>query len=381
MTELKISQVQSKDDLMDFIHFPWEVYRENRYWVPPLLSERVEFLDPEHNPFFEHATVEYYLAHRGPKIVGTIAAFTNDLYNDFQGVNTGFFGFFEVLEDREAASALFQQADEFASRAGHDSILGPAQFSTNDEVGMLVDGFDGVPRVLMPYNPPRYMDYVEAAGYQKAMDLWSYKIELENFLQNLPPKLVRVVDKVKARRNLLVRTINMKDYDQEVERFKRVYNSSWERNWGFVPLTDPEIEHMAAGMKSMLDPNIVLMVEREGEVIGVALALPDLCQPLHKAYPRPGTPEILSMLKLAWHWKVRGGIEWMRVYALGVMPEYRGLGVDALMYLEVAKNASRRGYTYAEGSWILENNMMTNRAVQLIGGKVYRTHRVYEKRL
>jgi GNAT superfamily N-acetyltransferase len=173
----------------------------------------------------------------------------------------------------------------------------------------------------------------------------------------------------------------MKDFDQEVERFKRVYNSSWERNWGFVPLTDAEIERMAAEMKPMLDPNIVIMVEREGEVIGVALALPDLCQPLHKAYPRPGTPEILSMAKLLWHWKVRGGIKWMRAYALGVMPEYRGLGVDALMYLETAKNAYRRGYTYAEGSWILENNMMTNRAVQLIGGKIYRTHRVYEKKL
>ena len=343
MTELKVSQVQSKDDLMDFIHFPWEVYRENRFWVPPLLSERVAFLDPEHNPFFEHATVEYYLAHRGSKIVGTIAAFTNDLYNEFQGVNTGFFGFFEVLEDQEAALALFRKADEFATRAGHDSILGPAQFSTNDEVGMLVDGFDGVPRVLMPYNPARYMDYVEAAGYQKAMDLLSYKIVLEELMQNTPPKLLRVVDKVKARRNLLVRTINMKDYDQEVERFKRVYNSSWERNWGFVPLTDPEIERMAAEMKPMLDPNIVTMVEREGEVSGVALSLPDLCQPLHKAYPRPGTPEILSMAKLLWHWKVRGGIKWMRAYALGVLPEYRGLGVDALMYLEVAKNAYRGG--------------------------------------
>ncbi len=381
MTELKVTKVQSQDDLMEFIYFPWEVYRENRYWVPPLISERVEFLDPEHNPFFEHATVEYYLAHRGPNIVGTIAAFTNDLYNEFQGVNTGFFGFFEVLEDQEVALALFRKVDEYASNAGHDSILGPAQFSTNDEVGMLVDGFDGVPRILMPYNPPRYMDYVEAAGYQKAMDLWSYKIDLENFMQNIPHKLLRVVEKVRERKNLLIRTINMKDFDQEVERFKRVYNSSWERNWGFVPMTDPEIERMAAQLKPMLDPDLVLMVEREGEVIGVALSLPDLCQPLHKAYPRPGVPEILSMLKLFWHWRVRGGIRWVRGFALGVLPEYRALGVDALMYLETAKAASRRGYTYVEGSWILENNDMMNRIVRLVGGEVYRTHRLYEKKL
>lgn len=381
MTELRVTKVQSQDDLMDFIHFPWEVYRDNPYWVPPLISERVEFLDPEHNPFFEHATVEYYLAHRGPNIVGTIAAFTNDLYNEFQGVNTGFFGFFEVLEDKEAALALFQKTDEFAKRAGHDAVLGPAQFSTNDEVGMLVDGFDGVPRVLMPYNPPRYMDYVEAAGYQKAMDLWSYKIDLANFMQNIPPKLIRVVEKVKERRNLHIRTINMKDFDQEVERFKRVYNSSWERNWGFVPMTDPEIERMAAQLKPMLDPGLVLMVEREGEVIGVALSLPDLCQPLHKAYPRPGVPEILSMLKLVWHWRVRGGMKWVRAFALGVLPEYRALGVDAMMYLETAKAASRKGYKFVEGSWVLENNEMMNRIAGLIGGKVYRTHRLYERKL
>ncbi len=380
MTELKVSKVQSQDDLMDFIYFPWEVYRGNPYWVPPIISERVEFLDPKHNPFFEHATVEYYLAHRGSKLVGTIAAFTNDLYNEFQGVNTGFFGFFEVMEDQEAASALLEKADEFATHAGHNAILGPAQFSTNDEVGMLVDGFDGVPRVLMPYNPPRYMDYVEAAGYRKAMDLWSYKIDLAGFMENIPPKLIRVVEKVKERRNLHIRTINMKNFDQEVERFKRVYNSSWERNWGFVPLTDPEFERMAAQMKSMLDPDLVLFVERDGEVIGVALSLPDLCQPLHKAYPRPGVPEILSMLKLVWHWKVRGGIKWVRAFALGVMPEYRAIGVDALMYLETAKAASQKGYTFVEGSWILENNEMMNRIARLVGGEVYRTHRLYEKK-
>jgi GNAT superfamily N-acetyltransferase len=381
MNELSLTQVRSQRELIDFIHFPWEVYRENRYWVPPIISERVEFLDPEHNPFFQHATAEYYLAHRGPKIVGTIAAFTNDRYNEFQGVNTGFFGFFEVLEDQEAALALLKKAEEYATHAGHDSLLGPAQFSTNDEVGMLADGFDGVPRVLMPYNPPRYVDYVEAAGYQKAMDLWSYKVKIDDFIHNIPPKLLRVVEKVQARRNLLVRKINMKDFDQEVERFKRVYNQSWERNWGFVPMTDPEIEQMAKQLKSILDPDLVLMVEHEGEVIGVALSLPDLCQPLHKAYPRPGFPEILTMLKLLWHWRVRGDISWVRVFALGVMPEFRGLGVDAMMYLETAKSAARKGYEWAEMSWILENNDMMNRSIQLLGGEVYRTHRLYEKRL
>ena len=381
MAELQISKVQNKDDLMDFIHFPWEVYRDNHYWVPPLISERIEFLDPEHNPFFQHARAEYFLAHRGSKLVGTISAFTNDLYNEFQGVNIGFFGFFEVLDDADAALALLSTVEDWAKEAGHESILGPAQFSTNDEVGMLVDGFDDTPRILMTYNPPRYPDFLDAAGYYKAMDLWAYKLSMDNFMQNIPPKLLRVAENVQKRRNLRVRTIDMKNFGQEVERFKRVYNSSWERNWGFVPMTDAEINRLAKQLKPLLDPEIVIMVEHEGEVVGVSLSLPDLNQPLHKAYPRPGTPETLTMLKMVWHWKVLRRVDWFRVFALGVLPEFRGLGVDALMYLETAKNAARNGFRWAEMSWILENNDMMNRSIRLFGGEIYKTHRMYAKRL
>ena len=381
MAELQISKAQNKDELMDFIHFPWEVYRDNPYWVPPLISERIEFLDPEHNPFFQHARADYFLAHRGSKVVGTISAFTNDLYNEFQGVNTGFFGFFEVLDDADAAMALLSTAEDWAREAGHESILGPAQFSTNDEVGMLVDGFDDTPRILMTYNPPRYPGFMDAAGYQKAMDLWAYAVRIENFIQNIPPKLLRVAKNVQERRNLRVRTIDMKNFTQEVERFKRVYNSSWERNWGFVPMTDAEIDRLAQQLKPLLDPDVVIMVEHEGEVVGVSLSLPDLNQPLLKAYPRPGTPETLTMLKLLWHWKVLRRVDWLRVFALGVLPEFRGLGVDALMYLETAKNAAHKGYRWAEMSWILENNDMMNRSIRLFGGEIYKTHRMYEKRL
>jgi GNAT superfamily N-acetyltransferase len=381
MSELNISSVRSDKELMDFIHFPWQVYRHNEYWVPPLISERREFLDPEHNPFFKHAQVELFMARRGTQVVGTIVAFTNHAYNEFQGVNTGFFGFFEVLDDAQAAAALLRTAENWAKEAGHETILGPAQFSTNDEVGLLVDGFDDVPRVLMTYNPPRYRDYLEAAGFQKAMDLWAYEITIEGFMQSIPPKLLRVVEKVKARRNLVVRKINMKDFDQEVERFKRVYNKSWERNWGFVPMNDEEIDHLASQLKQIIDPDLVLMVESEGEVVGVSLTLPDLNAPLRLAYPRPGVPELLTMLKLLWHWKVRRKIEWIRVFALGVLPEFRGQGIDALMYLQTANNAVRKGYRRAEMSWILENNDMMNRSIRLLGGEVYKTHRLYEKRL
>lgn len=381
MAELQISPVSTESDLMEFISFPWQVYRDDPYWVPPLISERRVFLDPAKNPFFEHGRAEYYLARRAGRAVGTIGAFTNDLYNEFQGINTGFFGFFEVLDDPEAAAALLETAEKWAAEHAHSTILGPAQFSTNDECGLLVGGFDDRPRILMTYNPPRYMGYLEDRGYSKAMDLWAYSLDLRDFQGGsaIPPKLVRVAEKVAARGKLRIRNLDLKHFDAEIERVKRIYNKSWERNWGFVPMTDPEFDRMGEQMRAFLDPELVVVVEYEGEAVGFGLTLPDLNQPLRKAYPKPGRPEVLTMASLFWNWKVRGRLDWLRVIALGVLPEFRAQGVDALMYLETAKRALPKGYKFAEMSWILENNDMMNRAIRALGGKVYKTYRMYEK--
>jgi GNAT superfamily N-acetyltransferase len=381
MSELTISAVEDKSDLMAFITFPWKVYEDSPYWVPPLISERISFLDPDHNPFFEHAKATYFLARRAGEVVGTIAAFTNKLYNEFQGNNVGFFGFFEVLDDREAAETLLQSAVDWAREAGHDSIIGPAQFSTNDEVGLLIDGFNDTPRVLMTYNPPYYQNFIQQAGFQKAMDLWAYSLDIEHFRENMPEKLIRVTEKVRERKNFVVRKLRMSEFDREVERIKPIYNKSWERNWGFVPMTDAEFDKLAKDLKPLLDPNVVILVEQDGETIGFGLSLPDLCQPLHLAYPRPGENETITTIKLAWHWKVRRRVNWLRVFALGVLPEHRGTGVDALMYIETAKAAIKRGYKWAEMSWILENNEMMNRSIQMLGGKVYKTYRMFEKKI
>ncbi|MCJ7824626.1 MAG: hypothetical protein MUP44_06985, partial [Anaerolineales bacterium] len=272
-------------------------------------------------------------------------------------------------------------AEDWAKNAGHDTILGPAQFSTNDEVGLLVDSYDDAPRVLMTYNPPRYMDYIEQAGFQKSMDLWAYALKIKDFMQNIPPKLIRVVEKIQKRYRFVIRPLNMKDFNHEVELFKGVYHKSWERNWGFVPMTDAEINHLAQELKQIIDPELAFMVEQDGEVVGVSLSLPDLNQPLRLAYPKPDQLEALTMVKLLWHWKVRRRVDWLRVFALGVMPEFRGRGVDALMYIETARKAAAKGYKWAEMSWILENNDMMNRSIRLLGGEVYKTYRMYEKRL
>jgi GNAT superfamily N-acetyltransferase len=377
---LTISTVENKKELMDFISFPWKVYEQDQYWVPPLVSERKSFHDPKKNPFFEHAKVEYFIARRNYEVVGTIAAFTNDNYNQFQETNVGFFGFFEVLEDREAAEALLSTALKWVREEGHDSMIGPAQFSGNEELGLLIDGFDDRPRILMTYNPPRYQEYIEGAGFEKAMDLWAYSVDLQNYLENMPEKLIRVTEKVRERKKFVVRKVNMRDFDREVERLKPIYNTSWEKNWGFVPMTEPEFNKLGKDLKPFIDPEVVILVEQEGETIGFGLSVPDLCQPLRLAYPSPKVNETFTMAKLVWHWKVRRQVDWLRVIALGVLPEHRGTGVDALMYIETAKAAVKRGYKWAEMSWILENNEMMNRSIQMLGGKVYKTYRMFEKK-
>ncbi len=381
MEVIQIARVESAADRLEFIHFPWTVYKGDRYWVPPLISERKQFLDPQHNPFFEHAQVDFFTARRNGRIVGTVGAFTNRLYNEFQGVNAGWFGFFEVLDDPQAAAQLLRTAEDWARQHGHDHLLGPAQYSTNDELALLVDGFDDRPRILMTYNPRRYQGYLEGNGFEKAMDLWAYSVDVDQLANHIPEKVVRVTEKIRKRWNLRLRPLDMKHFDREVAEIKRIYNASWERNWGFVPMTDRELDLLAKNLKPLVDPELAVLVEKDGETVGFGIALPDLNQPLHRAYPRPGIPEPLTLLRFLWHWKVRKQIDWVRAWALGVLPEYRGQGFDSLMYLDLIRTAARKGYKWGEMSWILENNTMVNRAIQLLGGKVYKTYRIYQKPL
>ena len=381
MTPLSIQTIKSIEDRRAFVSLPWRVYQGDPHWVPPLFSERMAFIDPDQHPFFEHAEVEFFLAKRGNEVVGTIAAFTNHRHNEFQNENIGFFGFFEVLDDPEAAKSLLETAENWARDRGHDAIRGPAQYSTNEECGLLVDGFNDPPRILMTYNPRRYVDYIENQGFSKAMDLHAYALDTDIYADGskFPEKLIRVVEKIKAKGDIQIRKVDLKHFDQEVERVKKIYNQSWARNWGFVPMTDAEFERMGEELRQVLDPDMTLVAEINGEPIGVSIILPDLNQPLRLAYPKPKTPEWLTMVKLVWNWKIRRQVTWARVLILGVLQEHRARGVDALFYYETALTALKKGIKHAEMSWILENNDAISRPIRVMGGEVYKTYRFYEK--
>ncbi len=381
MNDLTIQKVETEEERRDFLSFPWKVYQDDPYWVPPIFSERMEFTDPEHNPFFDHAEVDFFSAVRGEEIVGTIAVFANHRHNEFQGENVAFFGFFEVSEDFEAAQLLFERAETWAREHGYDALRGPAQFSTNDECGLLVDGFDDRPRILTTYNPRYYAGFLEKLGYQKARDLWAYQLSVKEFMEKTGERLDKLTTRILERKNIKIRNLDMSIFYDEVNKVKELYNNAWSKNWGFVPMTDAEFDKLARDLKPILDPDVVFIAEKDGRTVGFSLSLLDLNQPLRLAYPKPGTPDWWVMAKLGWYWKVRNQVDWVRVFALGVIPEYRTLGIDALFYYKTAVAALQKGIKMGEMSWILDNNELMNRPIIAMGGEVYKTYRFYQKPL
>lgn len=381
MKPLHIKPVETAEDRKAFLSFPWTVYKDDPYWVPPIFSERMEFTDPVHNPFFEHAEVAFLMAMRGDEIVGTIAVFTNLAHNEYHNENIAFFGFFEVLEDAEASQKLFEAAETWAKKRGHTALRGPAQFSTNDECGLLVDGFNDRPRILMTYNPSYYVGLIEKSGYTYARDLWAYKLGVDEFMENIGDRLDKLTTRIMERKNITIRNLNMKEYDEVVSKVKALYNKAWSKNWGFIPFNEAEFNKLAKDLKDVIDAELVFIAEKDGNTVGFSLSLPDLNEPLRLAYPKPNTPTWWVLAKLFWHWQVRKQVGWIRSYAMGVIPEYRALGIDALFYYKTALAAAKKGIKIAEMSWILDNNDKMNKPIIAMGGEVYKTYRIYEKSL
>lgn len=379
-TDVRIVPVTTEQQRREFARFPWRIYRDDPLWVPPIYMDHLALLTPGKHPFWEHAEQQLFLALRGEELVGTISAHVNHRHNEIHGDKVGFFGFFEVIEDYAVAEALLAVATDWLREQGMEAIRGPENPSQNEEVGLLVDGFDRPRVVMMTYNPPYYQDFIERAGFEKAQDLWAWLIRTNIFdydVQKLPRKFVRVADEARKRENLVVRKMDMKHYDHEVEIAKVIYNAAWEKNWGFVPFTEPEIEHLAQELKMILDPDLVYIAEIDGKPAGISLGIPDVYQAMLKARPQPNTWSLpLTLARFLWH---RRKIDTFRLMIMGVLPEYRTLGIDALFYVETARSAFAKGYEYCEMSWILESNDMMNRIIERLGGEIYKTYRVYEK--
>lgn len=369
--------VSDRAGLKAFIDLPFRLHQRDLLWVPPLRRDVEILLSRIKNPFFEHGEAEYFLAERGGEVVGRIAAIANRLHNEAHHDQVGFFGFFETIDDHTVATALVEAAAAWLKSKSFDSIRGPASFSVNDEYGLLVAGFDTPNTIMMPHNPASYARLLEGAGLAGVKNLTAYQGGDEKQFVTPPDRIRRAVDIAKKRFGITIRALRLKDFKAEVETVKTLYNRCWESNWGAVPMTDHEIDHLAAQFRPVVVPDLVPFAERDGEPIGFGLALPDFNQVLRTNRQGRMWPAALQLL-----WAVkRQTIRRTRILLLGVLPEYRGKAVDALLYHWIWTKAGARNMTWGEGGWVLEDNPVMNAGLTNLGMTPYKTFRVYERRL
>jgi len=372
---IDIKPVRSPGDRHRFVEFPYQLYRTDPHWIAPLRMAQKDILNTKRHPFYKTSDVEMFLARRDGRVVGRIMAILNRAHNEFHNERTGFFGFLEVENDKYVAAALLDASREWVRSHGAEVIRGPVNPSTNYECALLVDGFDLDPMVMMTYNLPYYAELLESYGMKKAMDLYAYDIGVEYF--NHSNKLQRVAERLRKKSNISVRTVKMKDFKNEVRIIRDVYNDAWSNNWGFVPMSEEEFDHLAKDLKQIVDPRVVLIAEQTIEgapprAVGFLLAVPDINYALKKI---SGRLLPLGLLKLLWHSRK---ITQIRVITMGGIREFQNLGLGSMFLDEIYRRGPGAGFPTGEMSWVLENNVMMNRAAELIGGRRTKTYRIYE---
>jgi hypothetical protein len=365
-----VRAVATGRDRSRFIGYPYARYRHDPLWRPPLRLAERERLSPAHNPFFDHADHALWLAWRDGTVVGRIAAFDDRLHRETHGENLAALGFFEP-DDTEAAGALFGAAETWARSRGRAALRGPLNPSLNESAGLLVDGFDTPPMLLMPHNPPEYGAWIEACGYTKAKDLYAWLYALD---RPIAPVVAKLAERVREKERLEVRPLRLDEFAREVERLRVVYCGAWERNWGFVAPTPREFERLARELKPIFDPRGAVCAEVNGRLVACAITVPDINQALRGTGGRLlplGLPRLLAR---------RWIVDQARLLLLGVLPEYRALGLYPVL-LHALHAQVRPVYRRVEFSWVLEDNRDINQPAEMAGARRYKTYRLYEKAL
>lgn len=370
-----IVSVHSAKQLKAFIDFPHDLYKGDMNYVPELFIAQRDLLTPGKHPFHEHSKLQLFLYYKNNVISGRIAAILNNNHNRFNNTTDGFFGFFECINDPQAALALFSSAEQWLQEQGATTIIGPVNPSTNEPCGLLIDGFDKPPLAMMTYNKPYYTALLEAVSLQKKIDLLAYDIPIAG-IDDRPVLLEERLLTRLRQKQITIRTVKKKDLANEAGKVREIYNDAWDKNLGFVPMTDNEFNYLAKDLKMVLDEQLCLIAEHEGRQVGFALAIPDINQLLIKV--RRGRLLPTGIFKLLFGMKK---INRVRVLALGVKEEYRKLGIEACFYAALIRRAGARRMLGGEASWILEHNELMNKGIQRMNGKVYKRYRIYEKPL
>ena len=363
---MQIKTVENKKELYEFIGLPWKIYKDYPHWVPPLKKE-VEFtLNPQKNPFWKHAERDLFIVKKEEKIVGRIAAIVDQNHNNFHHEKMGFFGFFECIPDYQVAEMLLSHARQWLKEKGMQAMRGPVNPSMNEECGFLLEGFDSSPTIMMPYNPKYYLKFMERFGFKKAKDLFAFLIGHKKPSE----RALKLLNRIK-KRNISIRNANMNKLKEEINMMREIYNSAWEKNWGFVPITEEEANLLAQKLKPLADPTIIYFAEIDGEPVAFSLSIPDYNQVLKHLNGKLGPIEIIRFL---WY---KNRINMSRVMGLGVKKKYRNLGIELLLSYKTVERIEELGMLI-ETSWTLEDNDLINKVIEEMGGIFYKKYRIYE---
>ncbi len=374
---IQVFLVNSRKRRNQFISFPYYLYRNDPYWIPPLKMERREMIHPKKNPYFHYADVQLFIAVKNGQVVGRISAQVNRLHNERYGEKTGHFGFFDCVDDSLIAIDLFRSAQEWLRQRGMERITGPFSFSLNEECGLLVEGFNSSPFPFMPYNPPYYKKLFSHAGYNPLKELIAWKFDST---RPVTPEALQIAEVVRQHPGLVIREVDPRYMEREVKIISDVFNSAWSKNWGFIPWTDQELKKMAKDLKMILEPKLALIAEVDGKPAAISIAIPNYHEAIRDL---KGRLFPFGILKLLWRLKTKK-IKSARLALLGVKKEYRGDvlgGLSVLLYTEMHKRSQMLGYWGGELSWTLEDNEKINNGIRLMGGEEYKRYRIYEKAL
>jgi len=370
-----VSLKRQAQDIDRFLNVSYSIYNGDPHWVAPLLMDLKKVFTSA-NPFFDHAEMDLWVVTRNGKDIGRIAAILDRNHNKFQKDNAAFFGFFECANDPEASALLFNAVRDWARQRTLTRLLGPMNPSSNDECGLLVDGFDSPPVLMMTYNPPYYIELMHREGFAKEKDLLAFIIPLTNCPMD---RFERIVTKAKRRYpELSYRPVRRKTLKADLAKVMEVYNEAWEENWGFVPMTDPEMIFMAERLKPLLVEGLVSLVECGSEPVGFLLAIPDFNEAFKPMRGRLLSPGLFKAIPYLLNWKHP---RLVRTITLGVKERYRGKGIESIMLFEGLKVGYKMGFESSEASWILEDNAMMCRLIETVGGRVYKTYRLYSHAL
>jgi GNAT superfamily N-acetyltransferase len=374
VSQIEISEVNSRRERDAFIKFPWQIYANDPAWVPPLIIERKAFLDRKQHPFYKHGDAALFLARRNGEIVGRIMASDDPNYNSLHQANVGCFGLFESIHDRDVAAALFEAAACWVRGKGRSELMGPIDYSTNYVCGLLIEGLQFPPTILTAHNPPYYRELIESCGFTKAKDWYAWWFADPS---KAATHLRRLAQRRLARRPAVIRPANLKNLRDESRRLREIYNQAWEKNWGFVPFTAAEMDFMTKELKPLIIPEFGWIAEIDDKPVGFTLCLPDinvLLRDLNGRLTRFGLPVGLMKL-LLYKNRIRKG----RLIALGVIEDYRRTGIAEMLVLRVMEETMiKRGIT-GELSMTLEDNVLINRFLEAIGAERYKTYRIYSK--